>query len=67
MDYKEYMRAYYNETGNKVEDYEEQPDYSQLSEEQQATLNELEEQRADRDTRVFWQQYEQEHGRTWDD
>lgn len=63
MDYDEYMRSYYNETGNEIEDYE---DYSILTEEQQATLNELEEQRADRDTRVFWQQYHDEYGNTWD-
>lgn len=67
MTYEEYLAAYYNLAGNELLDYEEVPDYSTLSEEQQETLDTLEETRADRDTRIFWQQWEMENGRTWDE
>lgn len=67
MTYEEYLAAFYNLAGNELLDYEVAPDYSTLSEEQQETLDTLEETRADRDTRIFWQQWEMEKGRTWDE
>lgn len=60
MNYEEYMKQFYNESGSELEDYDPTlfPNHTaSLRDDQQQKLEELEAQRSDAATRLFYEKY----------